>query len=243
TYTLTGTQLTGLSEGASYGDDAEMSSNYPIVRLTSGGGTVTYARTYGWTPGMATGSAPGTTQVQLPASLAPGTYSLEVVDNGMASTPMSLTVAAPPTVYADTRWATLNPGDAIADADPVAAGNQPATFGTDAFASVNDAIAAAASSGGVVVVNGDTGGTFGNFNEAVNVNAAVGLVIQSGPVTFGSLADPAAGALITLGSGSTLTVGGDNSSTQINGTIAGPGALTKAGSGTLTLAGTDTHSG
>ena len=33
TYTLTGTQLNGLSEGASYGDDAEMSSDYPIVRL------------------------------------------------------------------------------------------------------------------------------------------------------------------------------------------------------------------
>src|SRR5262249_4899803 len=29
-YTLTGTQLNGLSEGASYGDDSEMSSNYPI---------------------------------------------------------------------------------------------------------------------------------------------------------------------------------------------------------------------
>src|SRR5262249_54199447 len=151
-------------------------------------------------------------------------------------TPVSLTVAAPPVVYADTRWAGLNPGDPIADADPVAAGNQPATFGTDAFASVNAAIAAAASSGGTVVVNGDSGGTFGNFNEAVNVNAAVGLVIQFGPVSFASLADPSAGALITLSSGSTLTVGGDNSSTQINGTIAGAGGLTKVGSGTMTLA-------
>src|SRR5205085_2531056 len=33
-YTLTGTQLTGISEGAAYGDDAEMSTNYPIVKLT-----------------------------------------------------------------------------------------------------------------------------------------------------------------------------------------------------------------
>ena len=34
-FTLTGTQLNGLSAGASYGDDAEMDSNYPIVELKS----------------------------------------------------------------------------------------------------------------------------------------------------------------------------------------------------------------
>ncbi len=34
--TLTGTQLTGISEGAAYGDDAEMSTNYPIVQLDVG---------------------------------------------------------------------------------------------------------------------------------------------------------------------------------------------------------------
>src|SRR5580704_9066451 len=35
TYTLSGTGLTGVSEGAAYGDDAEMSTNFPIVRLTN----------------------------------------------------------------------------------------------------------------------------------------------------------------------------------------------------------------
>ena len=35
-YTLTGTQLNGLSAGASYGDDAEMDTNYPIIELRSG---------------------------------------------------------------------------------------------------------------------------------------------------------------------------------------------------------------
>src|SRR5262249_53337845 len=38
TFTLTGTQLNGISEGASYGDDAEMSSNYPIIRVDDAGG-------------------------------------------------------------------------------------------------------------------------------------------------------------------------------------------------------------
>jgi len=48
TFTLTGTQLNGISEGASYGDDAEMSSNYPIVRLTDTADTFFYARTFNW---------------------------------------------------------------------------------------------------------------------------------------------------------------------------------------------------
>ena len=42
-FTLTGTQLNGISQGASYGDDAEMDTNYPIVRLEDQGGHVFYA--------------------------------------------------------------------------------------------------------------------------------------------------------------------------------------------------------
>ena len=44
-FLLTGTGLNGISEGAGYGDDAEMASNYPIVRLTDPSGHVYYART------------------------------------------------------------------------------------------------------------------------------------------------------------------------------------------------------
>ena len=43
-FTITGTHLTGVSEGATYGDEAEMSSNYPIVKLTDSNGNVIYAR-------------------------------------------------------------------------------------------------------------------------------------------------------------------------------------------------------
>ena len=87
TFTLTGTQLNGISEGASYGDDAEMSSNYPIVRLTDGSNQVFYARTYNWSStGVATGNTPVTTQFAPPAGLPNGTYSLQVIANGIAST-------------------------------------------------------------------------------------------------------------------------------------------------------------
>jgi subtilisin-like proprotein convertase family protein len=84
TYTLTGTQLTGRSQGASYGDDAEMDSNYPIVRLTSGS-NVYYARTTNWTPSVATGNTSTTVNFTLPSGLPGGTYNLSVIANGIAS--------------------------------------------------------------------------------------------------------------------------------------------------------------
>ena len=55
TYTLQGRQINGLSQANSYGDDATMATNYPIVRL-QGGGKVFYCRTFGHsTMGMPTG--------------------------------------------------------------------------------------------------------------------------------------------------------------------------------------------
>ena len=74
-FTLTGTQLNGLSEGASYGDDAEMSTNYPIVRITDSTGVVRYARTFNWSStAVATGSTPETAQFTLPAGVRSGRF-------------------------------------------------------------------------------------------------------------------------------------------------------------------------
>jgi hypothetical protein len=86
TFRLTGTKLNGISQGASYGDDAQMDSNYPLVRVTSGGGTVTYLRTYNWT---STSVMTGSDYLSVDFSafgLSPGTYTLEVVANGNPST-------------------------------------------------------------------------------------------------------------------------------------------------------------
>jgi hypothetical protein len=48
-YHLTGTGFNGLSGGAAYGDDWQMDSNYPLVRMTNNAtGNVYYGRTYGW---------------------------------------------------------------------------------------------------------------------------------------------------------------------------------------------------
>jgi hypothetical protein len=124
-YTLTGTQLNGISEGASYGDDAQMASNYPIVRLTSSSGTVYWARTVNWTSALDTGSTPVTTQFTLPAGMPQGLYTLNVIANGIISAPFSLpvglsvidstpangaTLASPPTSFSVTFQQPIDPG-------------------------------------------------------------------------------------------------------------------------------------
>ena len=88
-YHLTGTLLNGISEGAAYGDDAQMDSNYPLIRMTnSASGNVYYARTFNWSStGVMTGSTPESTDFTVPAGLPVGTYSLVVVANGISSAP------------------------------------------------------------------------------------------------------------------------------------------------------------
>ncbi len=92
-FTLTGTLLNGISEGATYGDDAQMNSNYPLVRLTNSLGNVYYERTYNWnSTSVMTGSRLVTTQFTNSAALPPGNYSLTVVANGINSDPWNFQI-------------------------------------------------------------------------------------------------------------------------------------------------------
>ena len=93
-YTLTGTRLTGLSEGANYGDDAGQSTNYPIVRFTSSTNVVSYARTTNWTPGisLAGDNAPMTVDFSLPSGITNGTYQVVTIANGISSNSTTLTI-------------------------------------------------------------------------------------------------------------------------------------------------------
>ncbi len=85
---LTGTGLNGISEGASYGDDAQMNSNYPIVRIDHSNGNVYYARTYDWSStSIMTAARVLSTEYRLPASMPEGAYSVVAVANGNASDP------------------------------------------------------------------------------------------------------------------------------------------------------------
>jgi hypothetical protein len=127
TFTLSGQQINGWSEGAGYGDDWQMNTNYPIVRLTKGT-NVYYARTYNWSStGILTGAQ--TTNFTLPAALPPASYELQVIANGIESDPVpfcSQTIDANPAVtsnYNGRQVSCFNSCDGVAAANAVGATN------------------------------------------------------------------------------------------------------------------------
>ena len=84
---LTGTLFNGISQGAAYGDDEQMDTDFPLVRF-SGGGNVYYGTTYNWSStSVQTGSRIVTTEVTVPPAVLefPEQWSLQVVANGIAS--------------------------------------------------------------------------------------------------------------------------------------------------------------
>jgi hypothetical protein len=84
---IEGTQFNGLSQGASYGDDAQMATNYPIVRIVNDATKhVFYARTHGHsTMGVATGNSIVSTSFDIPATVETGASEIHVVANGIPS--------------------------------------------------------------------------------------------------------------------------------------------------------------
>jgi len=87
-YHLVGKGLNGISQGAAYGDDAQMDSNYPLVRIADSSGNVYYGNTYNWSStGVQTGATLVTTEFTVPVS--GGVYSLSVIANGIASDPVT----------------------------------------------------------------------------------------------------------------------------------------------------------
>ncbi len=93
-YLISGTQFNGLSQACSYGDDAQMATNYPIVRLTNTStNKVVYLRSFDFsTLGIATGAATVSTRVQVPSDAEPGQYDLVIIANGIASDPFTVQV-------------------------------------------------------------------------------------------------------------------------------------------------------
>lgn len=91
TFKITGNKFNGISQGSSYGDDWQMNTNYPVIRL-SNGSNVYYCRTFNWNKtGVQRGTLADTTQFTLPAGLPIGTYSLVVTANGISSDPILFT--------------------------------------------------------------------------------------------------------------------------------------------------------
>ena len=223
-FILHGTQLTGFSEGAAFGDDAEMSTNYPTVALIDASGNVWYAKSFGWTPGVATGAGNDvSTQFTVPTNLLAGTYTVTVSASGVSSDPNnSVTISYGGPVY-------VNPGS-----------------------SINQAIQTAAGLGAGVVINGSGLSGTADYDENVAVNSQVPLYIQNGGVTFGLISSSAgdpnpSGEMVLVSGGSTLTVGDAAhyvDSAEYDGVITGRGTFTYDGTyGALTLGGTDSAEG
>jgi len=91
---ISGTNFNGFSLGGVYGDDAQASTNFPIVRITNTStGDVCYGKSYSFsTMGVFT---QGTTTAvfDLPSSCETGASTLAVIVNGIASTGTSVTLS------------------------------------------------------------------------------------------------------------------------------------------------------
>ncbi len=177
TYTLTGLQLSGLSEGSSYGDDVNVSENYPIVQLTSSGGQVYYATTSNWSNVLV--SPVGDTTVEnvdftLPDNIPNGNYQLAVIADGISSAPQQITIglvkvktaaqnAAPMT------FGTNNQTEALTADVSVLSGNQTVNVGAVTFTVLD-------SNGNAVgnPVQGAVTGGVATANFTLPANAAAG---------------------------------------------------------------------
>ena len=96
TYTITGTQLNGLTQGAYYGDDVQAATNYPIVQITnSATGHVFYGRTFNMSNRSVAPGVAVSTDFTVPANIELGASSLVVIANGIPSTPVPVGVGLP----------------------------------------------------------------------------------------------------------------------------------------------------
>jgi hypothetical protein len=97
TYTVSGTQLNGLTESSAYGDDNQDSTNYPLVRITNtASGHVYYARTSDMSSMSVQPGAASSAKFTMPANAELGGSTLRVVANGIASAATNVNVSAPP---------------------------------------------------------------------------------------------------------------------------------------------------
>jgi fibronectin-binding autotransporter adhesin len=145
----------------------------------------------------------------------------------------------PNTLYVNNQWTS----PAMVDGDLEQTGFQTAYIGIDAFATIEDALAAYPSYAGPIVVNG---GTYASAPLAGGGNVTLRLVqdLANGEpnVTLQNLTGDAGDAIVTRfhnAANANLTV----EQGSFAGNISGAGSLTKFSAGTLTAGGNNTYSG
>lgn len=94
TYRVSGRQFNGVSQAASFGDEFETATNYPLVRIVNNSTHhVFYAKTHDHsTFAVNTKAVPVFTNFDVPAGMETGASTLYVVANGIQGNPVSVTV-------------------------------------------------------------------------------------------------------------------------------------------------------
>jgi hypothetical protein len=91
-FRLSGLQLDGQSSGAAYGDDDQMDSNYPIIRMLDSHGNVLYARTSNWSKIAVGEDGIETVDFTPNPEVTPGNYWLIVSGAGISSFPFPMEI-------------------------------------------------------------------------------------------------------------------------------------------------------
>jgi hypothetical protein len=156
---LVGTQLNGLSQGAALGDDLQMDSNYPLVRLVDNvNGNVYYGRTFNWSStSVRTGNKLVSTEFTASTAAYDHGASLVVVANGVASDPVPF-----PTTY----WVDFNYTGAV----------QNGSF-TLPYKKLTNAVNAVPSGGTILVKSAGHSAETMLITKAMKINAPNGTAI------------------------------------------------------------------
>ncbi len=135
---IKGTQFNGLSAGTAYGDDAQMATNYPLVRIKNNStGHVFYFKTHNHsTMGVATGTTAVSTEFDIPSTVETGASTLSVVANGIPSNAAAVTIAASSLTCSPNTSCTS--GGFNLDASITLTCNESSTIGVTAAACIND---------------------------------------------------------------------------------------------------------
>ena len=92
-YEISGIRFNGVTQGAAFGDDEQMATNFPLVRITNlKTHHVFYSRTHDHSSMAVASDAEVSTHVEISKTQERGPSLLEVVANGVASEPFFVVV-------------------------------------------------------------------------------------------------------------------------------------------------------
>ena len=108
-------------------------------------------------------------------------HNADNADDGFAVDDFAIVASSIGNTYVDDDWSAFSAGDVIADADPGTLGDQAAIFGTNAFATIQDAVDAV-EAGGTVTVSAGTYAEVLDIDKPVTIAGAgeASTIVQGG---------------------------------------------------------------